>query len=459
MRVPVLARALACALLTHSAAHAAEAPRTAHVLPSLSPLGDQGAEPRRPLPTTKDLYLRAQELDTTLRGAIDDLGLTREVAGSINVDHVRDLDLLNAAKPTKQFPDGRWIISPRLESDGENTFLIRIVTVPPGGKELRVRAARCAGEEVAVQGLILMRDTMKSSSVATLVEKTREPQVGIESASAPWSPGREVLATQSAIFGGFAAFAMQRASGSDDPRVLLPLVAIGSGVGIGASLLAAAEWNVTTGNAWYVTAGTFWGSFAGIAIANGTSVNQFTDRYAYGVMGGFSGLGLATVALVKHKMDEGDALLAHSGGALGSVVGGISQMIARGAFERTPQLGGGIGAAAGTIAMGALATRVRIPTRRVLLLDLGIGLGGVTGAAVASPLVFETVTVPRTRAFMLSTLTGAAIGGVLTWYATRNDYGDKKHQHTQVMPSLGVSTVGLEGAPQWNYGAGLSGAF
>jgi hypothetical protein len=482
MRAFVVLTALGAALSTSALASAEEPVRVVRILPTVTPAGDGASkEPlHRPVEAaSKALFVRAQELDLTLRSAVQDLGLSLEVAGSAqDANAMRDIDLLLRAKAQKGLSEGAFVVSPRIEeeSPGSNAFMIRIVAAAPGGKELRVRVSRCRGEDVSAEGLVLLRDILKSTSFATAVAKTseqdklEEPTIELTT----HSPGREILATQSAIFGGFAAFAVQRASNSDDPRVLLPLLAIGSGVGIGASLLASSEWNISTGNAWYITAGTFWGSFSGIALANGVSVNKFTDRYAYGVIGGFAGLGLATVALVKNKMDEGDALLAHSGGALGSVAGGAIQLVSAGTVkpEAPPQVGAALGAAIGTVALGALATRVKVAPSKVLLVDLGIGLGGLGGAAIASPLVFENVTKPRARLFLLSALSGAAIGGVVTWFLTRKEVRDSPPSKAlRIMPTFGViespqrdARAALEQDPaisasKPNYGAGFSGVF
>ena len=72
------------------------------------------------------------------------------------------------------------------------------------------------------------------------------------------SPGRAVLAVNGAVFGAFVAYSIQRASGNDDPRVLYPLLALGTGIGIGSTLLASEEWDVSTGDAWVLSAGAWW---------------------------------------------------------------------------------------------------------------------------------------------------------------------------------------------------------
>src|SRR5207253_10660577 len=132
------------------------------------------------------------------------------------------------------------------------------------------------------------------------------------------------------LFGAFLAYSIQRSSGSDDPRVLYPLLALGTGVGLGSALLVADEWDVTTGDAWFLAAGGWWGAASGIFIANGRHVDPLSDRYAWGVGGGFVGLGFATLTLTRIRMDEGDAMIAHSGAALGLVLGGLGELTYRG---------------------------------------------------------------------------------------------------------------------------------
>ena len=91
--------------------------------------------------------------------------------------------------------------------------------------------------------------------------------------------------------------------------MLYPLLALGTGIGIGAALLVADEWDVTTGDAWFLAAGGGWGAASGFLLAAGRRRAAAHDRYSWGVGGGFIGLGLATVALTRTSMDDGDATL------------------------------------------------------------------------------------------------------------------------------------------------------
>jgi hypothetical protein len=253
-----------------------------------------------------------------------------------------------------------------------------------------------------------------------------------------------VLAVDSGLFGGFAAFGLQRASGSDDPRVLYPLLALGTAVGVGAALLAADEWNVTTGDAWALTAGSWWGAAAGFLISSGYGLHPLDDRYAWGAGGGLIGTGLATFALTRTAMDEGDAMVVHSGGALGLVLGGTSELLYRGQTlsSVTPYTGAGYGTAIGLVAAGVLATQVTISPSRVLLIDLGIGGGTLLGAAVGSPLIFRNVTESRTRAWLSASVAGSVVGGVAAWWLTRESASWTKKSASWVYGHPGAGVLG-----------------
>src|SRR6185369_2651058 len=101
---------------------------------------------------------------------------------------------------------------------------------------------------------------------------------------------------------------------------------------------------------------------------------------------------LATFALTRHPMDEGDAVLAHSGAGLGLALGGLTDLAYRGTTEAVPYTGAGYGSEIGLVGAGILSTQVRVSPSRVLLVDLGVGLGGLAGAAAASPLLFGDIT-------------------------------------------------------------------
>jgi hypothetical protein len=118
-------------------------------------------------------------------------------------------------------------------------------------------------------------------------------------------------------------------------------------------------------------------------------------------------------------MSEGDAVLAHSGGAFGAVFGAMSQMAYRGETTGSLTRGIGWGAASGVVALGAAAVFVDVPASRVLLVDLSTSLGGLLGAAAASPLLLvDESDATRTRLWLASGAVGAIGGGIVGVIAT-----------------------------------------
>jgi hypothetical protein len=405
-----------------------EAEKSIVVWPTLTPAGDdpgQGAL-HKPSPTEGPVSARAQELDATLRDAVQDLGFTLDIADQgPTISRTRDLDLIErAAKSSARSgpsDPGTWVVSARLEPLGGDTFLLRIVAVPPKGKQLRVRVDKVAAADVSVRGLVLLRDLLSTQGGAG-GESGPRPQesTSIGVMSTLRSQGRAVLAANAALFGAFTAYSIQRASGSEDPRLLYPLLTLGTGIGLGGALLVAEEWDVGTGDAWTLAGAGWWGAAAGVLIANGRHVQPLTDRYAWGVGGGLIGLSLATFSLTRGKADEGDAVLVNSGAALGLGFGALADFFYAGDIEnRTPYTGAGYGTAIGLVAGGTIATFAQVSPSRVLLIDLGSGLGAAAGAALGSPLVFENVTQEKTRGFVAATAGGMLIGGGVAWWLTR----------------------------------------
>jgi hypothetical protein len=442
------------------------------VWPTLTPAGDDpGQAPlHRPAPTEGAVAARAQELDATLRDAVQDLGFTLDVADQgPTMARARDLDLIErAAKSTVRGGEtdpGTWVLSARLEPAGGDTFLLRILAVPPKSKQLRVRVEKVSGADVSVRGLVMLRDLL-SAAPGHAGEVGPRPQESASTGvmSTLRSQGRAVLAVNAALFGAFTAYSVQRASGSEDPRLLYPLLTLGTGIGLGGALLVAEEWNVGTGDAWTLASSAWWGAAAGIAIANGRHVQPLTDRYAWGVGGGLIGLSLATFSLTRGKADEGDAVLVNSGAAVGLGFGALGDFFYAGDIEsRTPYTGAGYGTALGLVAGGTLATFVQVSPSRVLLVDLGVGLGAATGAALASPLVFEDLTPTKTRGFLAATAGGMLAGGTVAWLLTRDKpakatTSGKAEPH--VVPYGGV--VGSSATREGNvpaYGAGVRGTW
>jgi hypothetical protein len=253
------------------------------------------------------------------------------------------------------------------------------------------------------------------------------------------SQGRAVLAVNSGLFGAFAAFGLEKASGSDDPRVLYPLLALGTGIGVGASLLVADEWDVTTGEAGFLAAGAWWGAASALLVTVGRGLEPIDDRYTYGVGGGLIGLGAATFALTQRKIDEGGAALTHSGAAFGLLAGGAVEMFYEGKTTNIePYTGMGWGAGIGLLASGTLASLVTVSQSRVLMVDVGLGGGALIGAAAASPLLFEHPTAESQRGWLAVTVAGSLAGGATAWWLTRDGSSPKLASWIRGLPSAGI---------------------
>ena len=443
---------------------ASASPDDAVLLPTVVAVREAPGAPetlRRPEPQDgRELVRWARRLDASLGEAVQDLGLTLDVSErpTASASELSEDALVERARES-------WVVSPRLELDG-NRLRLRIVTVAPGSQVLLVRTQEVDPREVELRAMVMMRDLVLSGRGSGKEEPPREGPAGREAvARHARSEGRAVLALNSAALGGYIGYSIQRASGSDDPRLTYPLIALGTGIGLGGSMIIADEWDVGLGDAWYLSAGAIWPTAAGLLLAHSYDVQPESDRHVYGLLGASAGITLATAALTFKGMGEGGALLTHSGGAFGLLLGGVTELAYEGKTEPTPTRGMGYGTAAGVLAAGVLATQVQVAASRVLLIDLGASLGALTGAAAASPLIFvdEEEDDARTRAWLLSVAAGTVLGGGLAWWLTRSEAGSGSldEQRWAALPYLGV--IGQHSSPAGRaepvFGAGLTGQF
>jgi hypothetical protein len=153
-------------------------------------------------------------------------------------------------------------------------------------------------------------------------------------------------------------------------------------------------------------------------------------------------------------MTDGDATLAHSGGALGLLLGGAIDFLYRGSTAATPYTGMGYGSAIGLIGAGVLATQVDVSPSRVLLIDVGMGGGALLGAAAASPLIFQNQTQGNTRGWLSATIGGSVVGGILSWWLTR-EAPPRRHAGESSNPCLSaaIPAFGVVGMSQSKDGA------
>ncbi len=243
-------------------------------------------------------------------------------------------------------------------------------------------------------------------------------------------------------------FSIERAGGSDDPRLLYPLLAVGAGVGLGASLLIAGEWDVGVGDAWFLSSGALWPTAASHLLYEGRfggasgHPGPEGDRWAFGLVGGTVGLGLSTLSLALGDMPGGGAVLAHSGGAIGLGLGGLTEWFVRGDTRAFPFAGMGYGAALGWLAAAGVATtRVQLSSARVLSVDLGAVLGGLAGAALSSPLVFDGPTSTETRGWVGAIAGGALLGAGVALFLTRGATPSKSEPVPVVKIAQGLAVA------------------
>ncbi len=398
---------------------AAATPTEVDLLPTVTLVpGSDCAHPVFKRPDLEDdarLFARARKLDAILGEAVQDLGFTLGVSRGRAKGRIDVSDASLAGRAT-----GVWVVSPRLRAEAGKLEL-HLVAVSPDSHVVLSRTEDLSPGDLEVRALVMLRDLIGAGRASA--EAHEPPAVRVEPATAverTRSPGRAVLALNSAVLGGYIGLSLQRASGSDDARLTYPLTALGAFMGIGASMIVADEWDVRLGDAWYLAAGAWWPAAAGLLLADGYDVEPVQDRYVYGLAGAGVGVTLATVALSFHSMSDGGATLTHSGGALGTLFGGLVQAWYEGTTDLRPTRGMGYGAGIGVLVAGAVATQVKISSSRVLLIDLLAGVGGLTGAAAASPAVFgDKVTKGETRAWLASASLGTVLGGLLGFAVTR----------------------------------------
>jgi hypothetical protein len=424
------------------------------VLPTVTPVSDCATCPplHRPAPDTeRDLAAWGRELDGVVVDAAQDLGLSVDVSGK-TVEAPTDRTLVEQAASD-------WVFSPRIAMD-RGLVVVRIVAVAPGSKVVLSRTETTKPADLDVKAVLMMRDLVGAATrpSPTAASETAAAPSGVVHAAR--SPGRAILALNAAIFGGYVGFSLQRATGSNDARLTYPLVALGAGIGLGSSMIVADEWDIGVGDAWYVAAGMWWPALGALLVAD--SYRDSDKRYLYGAGAAAGGLALATTSLSFGSIGEGGALIAHSGGAFGTVLGGISQLIVDGNTDSTPTRGMGIGAISGVVLTGALARFYPAEAAsRVLLVDLAVGLGGLTGAAVGSPLVFGEDVGPTRNRLWLSGIALGMAGGAVVGLALFPRGASKARGDFRAEPTAGVLCVvsDPDGTSRPVTGAGVRGTW
>lgn len=431
------------------------------VLPTLTVDRATGEFIRPTRQSHRGLFRYARKMDGLLAEAVQDMNLSLGVAdrSDFDADRVTQDALTELGEGTD------WVLLPELIVE-RGKLRVRLTMVAPGSSVLLVRTELVTPRDLEVRLMVMTRELVQTGRGAS-AKRERAP-VPLTTRDRARGDGRAVLALNSAVLGGYVGYSLQRSSGSDDPRLTYPLIALGTGIGLGASMIVADEWDVGLGDAWYLSAAMVWPTAAGVLLADGYDVRE-EDQFAYGLLGGAVGVSSATFALTFKGMGEGGAVLTHSGGFFGTMIGGLAQVGIDGTTDETPSRGMGYGAALGVVSAGLLATQFEISASRALLIDLGIGLGALTGAAVASPLVFSDNTEEKENRYWAgSVAAGAVAGALIAYWMTPSDsdgaYLDTPRDAasaTNVLPYAGVVGFSQDrrGKSHPVPGLGLQGSF
>jgi hypothetical protein len=394
-----------------------------------------------------ELQTIAGQLDVLLADTAQDLGLSLDL-GRRGVAPDDEVDLVASAETMR-----RTLIAPSMrERDGD--IELRLILAEPGSRRLVVRVERVARADLELRAVVMLRDLVTDRSEQA-AESKQPARSRAGSLTVPTtSVGKTALAVNATLFGGLIGYSIQRASGSEDPRLLYPLLAVGAGGGLVASVLAAEEWDIGVGDAWFLSSGAWWPTLAGHLIHAGRFgayafparvARHEGEQWTAGLVASATGLSLATLGLALRRMTEGDALMAHSGGGFGLLLGGITEAFVRGDVGRLPMAGLGYGAGLGWLGAAALSVHLRPSTARVVGVDLGVLMGGLGGAALGSPLLLDSPTVAQQRAWLGMTGGMAIIGGALGWFATRPKQAVLVKPTKKADVPLPVPVIGLLG--------------
>jgi hypothetical protein len=437
---------LALALARVSPAHAEEL-QDVWVLPT------RLAEPTEATPAA-DLTPIARRLDAVLQEAVRDFGMT-PLLGQARVSDREDTALTVLARTAS-------VLSPELGLHGTDLEL-RLVMVPRGSEVLLVRVQRFDAADVEVRSLGMLRELLEPSFQRAREDCPPAPE-GVPAPSAQpsaRSEGRVVLALHAAALGGYLGFSLQRASGSNDVRLTYPLAALGAAVGVGAAVIVADEWDIDVARAWFLGASMVWPGVGTLLLVNPDGPYSPGRRYLLGLLGSVAGVTLATAGLALGDVTEGGAALTHSGAALGLLLGGLTQMTIVGDAQFTPRRGMGIGALTGVLMAGAIATQFDVPSSTdVLAIDLSALLGGLTGAALGTPvLVSQEASPTRDRIWLAGIMAGTIAGAGLSYWITQSDGAHAQSASSELDSDRGFSLrpqLGWMGTP---FGFGVSGTW
>jgi hypothetical protein len=390
--------------------------------------------------TPVDLQPLAHRLDAVLLEAVRDFGMTPLLGPAPIVAEPDESALTELARAAS-------VVAPELGLHGAELEL-RLVLVPRASNVLLVRAQRIDAAEAEVRSLGMLRELLEPGSERASADCPPSAAAGAAREApgpATRSEGRVVLALHSAALGGYLGYSLQRASGSDDARLTYPLAALGAAVGVGAAVIVADEWDINVARAWFLGAAMVWPVTGTLLIVEDGPESPGRQNLL-GMLGAVGGLTLATAGLALGDVTEGGAALTHSGAALGLLMGGLTEMLVQGDAEISPKDGMGFGALTGVLLAGTAATQFDVPSATdVLAIDLSALLGGLTGAALGTPvLVSQEQSETRDRIWLSGIMAGTIAGAGLSYWLTQRDDAELSEPPAEengsglrVLPQLG----------------------
>ncbi len=261
--------------------------------------------------------------------------------------------------------------------------------------------------------------------------------------------GRGRLVLWSSLYGIWLGIATDVLFDIDGDRAIILPPLIGMGAGLGLSLAATSNYQVTVGEAWTIITGLDYGSFNGALWAGGL---DFSDKGIVGASVATSVAAASIGVLVANTKSPsaGDIEVVRSSLLWGTVGGFLLTAVS--SSRRTSAAQSGLKAVAAAMDAGllvgvGLANSFDLSRNRVLIIDAGAIAGGLAAAGIAWLILAGT---DNRRAGLAGAALGGMLGGIaVTAYATRDlDAQDAARTSIPSVPAV----LARDAAGRWSLG-------
>jgi hypothetical protein len=301
----------------------------------------------------------------------------------------------------------------------------------------RVLAPHCSDDTAALRSAALQADPRDRAVIERIVrlcaampKPSEATDVGNSTPSVDRS-GRARLVVGATAYGLWVGIAADVLLEVDDARASVVAPLLGVGAGLGLSLLATAEGEVTKGQAWTVITGLDYGTYSGLLLAGAIeATDEAKDVVGVALTTGLVGGGIGTIAATSFRPTAGDAEVVRSGGLWGFSSAALLALIVQPEDEQTTLGMMLAGMDAGLLTGAVLASESSVSRDRMLLGDAGALAGAVAGVGLGV-LVVDTPSEGEGRAVALSTLVGLYAGLGLSLYLTRDMPDETSAEATQ----------------------------